>query len=112
MSDTPKRRWFSFSIRDLFLVTVIVALAVGWFIEHRAASRLMGEKAGAEQEAKQLRDQLGHLTIADEKKLHAIAIAADLALAEKRWRWRLHFPSDRAFRVCCKFADLPESGVP
>src|SRR6185436_9700166 len=35
-----------------------------------------------------------------------------LAHAERRWRWRLHFPSDRPFRVCCKFADLPESGVP
>ena len=34
-----------FSIRDLLLVTVIVALAVGWWIDHRAASRLAAELA-------------------------------------------------------------------
>jgi hypothetical protein len=27
-----------FSIRDLFLVTLMVALAVGWFVEHRRTS--------------------------------------------------------------------------
>jgi hypothetical protein len=35
MNETIKRRWFHFSIRDLLLVTVIVALAVGWWIDHR-----------------------------------------------------------------------------
>jgi|SRR6476620_3776242 len=39
MSDTPKRGWLSFSIRDLFLVTVIVALAVAWWVERRRANR-------------------------------------------------------------------------
>ena len=29
-----------FSIRDLLLVTVIVALAVGWWVDHRAQERL------------------------------------------------------------------------
>jgi hypothetical protein len=101
-----------FSIRDLLLVTVIVALTIGWWVEHRAVSRLAEEKARTEQEVKQLRDQLGRLTVADEKKLHAIAIAPDLARVEKRWRWRLHFPSDRPFRVCCAFSGLPQSGVP
>ena len=36
MTDAkPKRRWFRFSIRDLLLVTAIVALAVGWWLDHR-----------------------------------------------------------------------------
>ena len=33
MSDTPKRGWLSFSIRDLLLVTVIVALVLGWWLD-------------------------------------------------------------------------------
>jgi hypothetical protein len=35
---TPKRgrsSLHSFSIRDLFLVTLVVALAVGWWVDHR-----------------------------------------------------------------------------
>jgi hypothetical protein len=37
MSDAkPKRRWFIFSIRDLLLVTVVAALTIGWWLDHRA----------------------------------------------------------------------------
>jgi hypothetical protein len=36
MNETkPKRRWFRFSIRDLLLLTVIVALTTGWWLDHR-----------------------------------------------------------------------------
>ena len=28
----PKRRWFQFSIRELLLITAVVALAVGWWL--------------------------------------------------------------------------------
>ena len=36
-----------FSIRDLFLVTVIVALGLGWLVDHwRAAARESAWKAG------------------------------------------------------------------
>jgi hypothetical protein len=35
----PKRRWFRFSIRDLLLLTVIAALAVGWWLDHRRITR-------------------------------------------------------------------------
>jgi hypothetical protein len=31
----PKRRWFRFSIRDLLWLTALVALAVGWWLDHR-----------------------------------------------------------------------------
>ena len=45
-----------FSIRDLFLVTVIAALSLGWWREHRAAVQLREEKdqtAVREREVKQ-----------------------------------------------------------
>jgi hypothetical protein len=36
MTETkPKRRWFRFSIRDLLLLTAIIAIATGWWLDHR-----------------------------------------------------------------------------
>jgi hypothetical protein len=63
-------------------------------------------------EARGLRDELGYLTITDRDKLHAIALAPEEGYASKRWRWRLHFPEGRPFRVCYKFTDLPVEGIP
>jgi hypothetical protein len=41
MTETkPKRRWFSFSIRELLLFTAILALAVAWWIDHRRLTTL------------------------------------------------------------------------
>jgi hypothetical protein len=35
MTETkPKRVWFRFSIRDLLWLTAVVALAVGWWLDH------------------------------------------------------------------------------
>jgi hypothetical protein len=40
MTETkPKRRWLSFSIRDLLLLTVIAALAFGWWFDHRKLTK-------------------------------------------------------------------------
>jgi hypothetical protein len=40
MTETkPKRRWFRFSIRDLLLSTVIAALTIGWWLDHRNLTR-------------------------------------------------------------------------
>lgn len=36
---------FRFSIRELFLITAVVALAVGWWIEHRGKTRATKEAA-------------------------------------------------------------------
>jgi hypothetical protein len=33
--NKPKRRWFRFSIRDLLLITAIIALMARWWIDHR-----------------------------------------------------------------------------
>lgn len=35
MSDTPKRGWLNFSIRDMMFVTVIAAILISWWLDHR-----------------------------------------------------------------------------
>jgi hypothetical protein len=40
MTDAkPKRHWLRFSIRDLLLLTAIVALSVGWWLDHRKLTK-------------------------------------------------------------------------
>jgi hypothetical protein len=35
------KRWWQFGVRDLFLVMVVVALIVGWWMDHRRMARDM-----------------------------------------------------------------------
>jgi uncharacterized protein HemX len=57
---TPKRdrpSLHSFSIRDLLLVTVIVALALGWFLDHQRLVKLTEKLTKLTEENKQLQIQ-------------------------------------------------------
>ena len=36
MTETKPKRRFQFSIRELLLVTVIIGLSLGWWLDHRA----------------------------------------------------------------------------
>jgi hypothetical protein len=50
MTETkPKRRWFNFSIRDLLWLTALVALGVGWWLDHRKLIELEQRYAVLEQ---------------------------------------------------------------
>ena len=45
MTETkPKRRWFRFSIRDLLLSFIVIALALGWWVDHLRIARLEATK--------------------------------------------------------------------
>jgi hypothetical protein len=35
MNDKPNRHWYTFSIRDLILVTAVIVLTVGWLADRR-----------------------------------------------------------------------------
>jgi hypothetical protein len=42
MTETkPKRRWFRFSIRDLLWLTVVVAIGLGWWLDHNRLSEVI-----------------------------------------------------------------------
>jgi hypothetical protein len=53
MTPAPKRRWFAYSLRALFVVVTAVSLLVGWFtweaqiVRHRQTVRRRLEAAGA-----------------------------------------------------------------
>lgn len=104
-AKTTRKRRMRFSLLALILVTALFCIV----LSHVLTSR---ELYHVRQEAKRLRDELGYLTIADESKLHAIAIAAEEGYFSKRWRWRIYFPAGREYRVCHKFVDLPTDGIP
>ena len=55
MSDKPKRGVLSISIRELLLVTMIVALVAGWWVHHRTMIR---EYLRLESENESLRNEL------------------------------------------------------
>jgi hypothetical protein len=40
MQDEQNKRPWQFSIRDVLLIMLIVALAVGWFVDHRRLAEL------------------------------------------------------------------------
>jgi hypothetical protein len=73
-----------FSIRDMLLVTVIVALAVGWWVDHREATQ--GRQA--------LKNQCDQLAEENEIKQYQYRLAIDSmvaleqALDEARPGWR------------------------
>ena len=49
---------FRFSIRELFLITAVVALAVGWWVEYRGKTRAAEEAARQEWKNRVLEDYL------------------------------------------------------
>jgi hypothetical protein len=94
-----------FSLRALLLMTALLCTVAS----HTWTSY---ELHKLRQEAQRLRDELGYLTIKDGDLVHAIALAPEEGSTTKRWRWRLHLPPGRRFRLYYKFSELPVDGLP
>ena len=78
-----------FSIRDLFLVTLIVALGLGWWREHLEAVRARREVLATERLYGEVRDR----AVAEAEKLRAA------------WKMRSKYYDE-------KLAELPNSSAP
>jgi hypothetical protein len=85
MDETKPKRGFQFSIRELLLITVIIGLALGWWLDHRAFVNIPRpvmhylEKADAATAAKLLKtiwpDSQGVLFTVDARQNAIVAIA-------------------------------------
>jgi hypothetical protein len=99
-STTPSR--WKFSLRTLLLIVCIVCLAIPLVLQSLKLSR-------AETELRQLRDQLGYLSVDDHSKVHVIAVDMN---EPDTWRWRMFLPQGARYTWCLGYADIPAKGVP
>jgi hypothetical protein len=60
-------------------------------------------------EVRQLRDETGRLSIADDSKIHAIAVRTSEDLT---WKWRVWVPEAMNVAVHYRFGQVPKTGVP
>jgi hypothetical protein len=83
-------------------VTAIVALSVTVALLYREVGPLR-------QEVRKLRDEVGHLSISDPTKLHAIRVDTS---EELTWKWRLWIPEEQGYRLRSYEGEVPKSGYP
>lgn len=105
----PRGRWLQFSLRAVLLLVAFAAVCISLWISYRERQenrRLRGEN-------KQLRNQLGIITIEDEDKhkVHAIQMPTE---EPDLWKWRVYIPRGDTFQTVAKirgqeeeFASLP-----
>ena len=91
-----------FSLLTLLFAISIVALLVGLVVTR-------SELAVKSARLKELLQEMRFLDIDDPAKINAISIPG---FGQKSWRWRLHLPPDRRFRIRVAFDDIPAQGLP
>jgi hypothetical protein len=97
------RRRFRFSLFGLLALTLIVALAASNYVAYRRLQEV-------EPALEKLRNEVGELTIGDDRLLHAIAIPS---FEDSTYRWRLHLPKGRKFYLhAVAGSKIPEGGLP
>ena len=63
----------------------------------------------AEAELRQLRNEVGYLSVDDRSKVHVIAVDMN---EPDTWRWRIFLPQGVRYSWCLGFGDIPGKGVP
>lgn len=97
---SPRRA--SFSLLTVLLVTAIVALSI-------VVAKLYVELKPLRAQLKQLRDEVGELSVEDESKVYAISVrTAD----DFTWKWRVWIPEGRQYLLHYTSESIPKQGYP
>jgi hypothetical protein len=100
-NDANSGRW-RFSLRTLLLVVVIICIAMPMAIQTIKLYR-------AQAELRQLRNEVGYLSVNDRSKVHVIAVDMN---EPHTWRWRIFLPQGVRYSFCLGYGDIPPKGVP
>jgi hypothetical protein len=96
-------RRFHFSLRTLFLVAILLALAVSHFLTSLRLRR-------ADLQLEQLHNEIGYLTISNRSRVHVIEIPT---VEDYTFRWRVYLPPGRKFWANVAISDkIPREGFP
>ena len=93
---------FQFSLASLLLFTTIVCLSVALWVTGIKYQR-------AQSELQRYRDELGHLTISDPNKVHAIGLKKS---DSSNWYWHVHIPEGRKCYLRYVVGDIPNGDDP
>jgi hypothetical protein len=91
-----------FSLLGFLVATLVVCLA----ISHWNTSRQL---TAAQSELRQLRDELGYISIDDRSKFHAVALDTG---EPNTWQWRLFIPKGAKYQWNLACQDIPQRSPP
>jgi hypothetical protein len=107
--EAPKRGGFHIrrvrpriSLLTAFLLTTIVGLAMALF-------QLWREVGPLRAEVRQIRNEVGRLSIEDTTKIHAIQVRTNEPLF---WKWRVWVPDHVAANLFAQWGNVPRAGLP
>src|SRR5687767_718661 len=95
------RRW-TFSLRTLLLVGVVIALSVSHFMTTWRLKQ-------ATEEIQQLRSEAGYLEVTDKQRIYALQVPT---VENMLWKWKVHLPPDRRRTLRVATHNIPVSGFP
>jgi hypothetical protein len=102
MDQPPSKRRPRFSLLAFLLGTAAICLAVS----HWHTSRQL---ATAQMKLRQLRDEMGYLTVDDRSKVHAVALDSG---APDTWQWRIFLPKGARYKWNIACGDIPRDSPP
>lgn len=96
-----------FSIKDILLLILMIALAAGWYVSRQ-------DLAESQHELGMLKDKYHFLDVEDPRKIAAVQLP--MLLTQNSWQWRVHLPEKGRYWIRAAFRDLrpqrpPSSGL-